>query len=134
MKKLISLTIFLLRKKFYNRIKNISYEIKKTKKIKRMVVDIYFDDFLIKKYFMKKGFLTSIELVGRTQDGLRVLKKEKVNVANLTLKKAELRDLPKLVNLDLASHLSDKTSRMREIFMKPDGKKGMRRFYAHMFH
>jgi hypothetical protein len=122
-----------IRRKFYNRIKSIYREVKALKKIKRMVINIYTEDLSTKKYFIKKGFLTYIELVGKTQFGLRALRKEKIIGANVSLRKAETRDLPKLINLDYASHLADKTSRMREIFMKADGKKGMKGFYTKMF-
>jgi hypothetical protein len=123
----------IMRKKFYSRIRSISRKVKKIKNIKRMAIDIYTEDFLTKKYFIKKGQLTYIELVGKTQFGLKALKKENIIATNVSLKKAETKDFQKLINLDHASHIADKTSRMREIFMKPGGKKGMKGFYTKVF-
>lgn len=117
---------------FYRLLKKTSLSYKKKEKIKRMVIQVFAEDTVLKRYFLKKGKLTYIELIGNTQFGLGILKKEKRNLSHLKIKKAVPQDFMKLVSLDMASHLADKSSRMHEIFSKPQGQKAMRGFYTHV--
>jgi predicted GNAT family acetyltransferase len=119
------------RKKFFGKIKEISSEFKKKKKIKRIVVEIGAEDLHLKKTLSKKGILTYVELVGNTKKGLMALKDVTSN--NISVKRVDKKDLSKLAALDLESHLSDKTSRMHDIFKRPDGKKIMKGFYNHIY-
>jgi len=120
------------RRKFYREMKLKSLEFKKQNKIKRMVVNISHEDELTRKYFSKKGFVTALELVGKTKFGLRVLKKEVKPNKNFSVKRIRPKDVSTLVKLELASHIADKSSRMHEIVKSPAGPKLMKDFYSRM--
>lgn len=122
-----------MRKKLYARLKKESLKMKKetlkTDKVKRMAIEVSFEDEISKKHFSKKGMLTYIELLGNTKEGLSILKKEKRKDHDIRISLLQKKDINKLIALDLESHLKDKTSRMHKIFKRPDAKKGMRKFY-----
>lgn len=115
------------RQAFYREIKKSALKMKKAEGVKRMSIVLDRDDSISKSYYGQLGNLTFIELVGKTTKSLSLLKG--VSSKTVKISKMQSRDVNKLINLDLASHLADKTSRMRTIFMKPDAKKQMRMFY-----
>lgn len=118
-----------LRKLFYKTIHEASLDLKRAEKVKRMLVQLSFDDLLSKKYFSKKGELTYLELVGNTKKGLKGLSVASNNEPDLQVERLQKKDIKKLAKLDRESHLVDKTSRMRKIFMKPDAEEKHVKFY-----
>lgn len=120
------------RRKFYRALKSKSLEFKKQHKIKRMVVNISHEDLSTRKYFSKKGFVTALELVGKTKFGLQILKKEVKTNKEFSVKRIQPKDVSMLVKLEMASHLADKSSRMHSIVKRPEGPKLMKDFYSRM--
>ena len=57
-----------MRRKFYSKLKKQTSTQAKKDKIKRIVIEIFSDDFASKKHFERKGTLTYIELLGNTQN------------------------------------------------------------------
>ncbi|MEA9357745.1 GNAT family N-acetyltransferase [Bacteriovorax sp. PP10] len=102
---------------------------KKTEKVKRMLIQISFDDPVSKKHFSEAGELTYLELVGETKKGLKALESVSLKGTGLRLEKLQKKDIKKLAKFDRESHLVDKSSRMRKIFMKPDAEKMLIKFY-----
>lgn len=118
-----------IRKQFYKKIIAASLEMKKTEKVKRMFIQVNVDDLISKKYFSINGELTYLELVGKTKKGLKALDSITTNGTKFSVEKLQKKDIKKLVKLDRESHIMDKTSRMRKIFMKPDAEKNLVKFY-----
>ena len=119
----------IIRKQFYKAIHEASLELKRADKVKKMLVQLSFDDLLSKKYFSKNGELTYLELVGNTKKGLKSLSDISHNGSDLQVERLQKKDIKKLAKLDRESHLVDKTSRMRKIFMKPGAEEKLVRFY-----
>lgn len=117
------------RKQFYKKIQNASLEMKKNEKVKRMLIQINFDDLVSKKHFSEDGELTYLELVGQTKKGLKALESVSLKGSGLRLEKLQKKDIKKLAKLDRESHLVDKSSRMRKIFMKPGAEEKIIKFY-----
>ncbi|MBC7429825.1 MAG: GNAT family N-acetyltransferase [Bacteriovorax sp.] len=118
------------RKTFYKAIETSAKSFKQFYKMKRMAIDISFDDEASKKYFLKKGIMTYIELVGMTSTGLKALDKIVQPKSSFKFSRMKAEDVNKLIELDLQSHISDKSSRMRTLFMKKNAKKNMQQFYG----
>ncbi len=119
-----------VRNKFYKEIQKKALEMKTLQKVKRLLVEVSFDDETSKKHFYKHGHLTYVELVGKTTESLNNLKSVDFKKSEFKISKLEKKDINKLIDLDLAAHISDKTSRMRGPFMRPDAKnKMMKPFY-----
>lgn len=119
-----------IRARFYKAIHKKAKEIAQLQKIKRMMIEVSLEDETSKKHFSQTGFLTYIELVGKTSEGLKKLKAVDFKKSEYKISKLEARDVKKLIELDLKSHINDKSSRMRKPFMKPDAKeKMMKPFY-----
>ncbi|MBC7712730.1 MAG: GNAT family N-acetyltransferase [Rhizobacter sp.] len=118
------------RSKFYKAVKLAALDFQKLYKTKRMAIDISFDDAISKKHFSKDGLLTYIELVGNTKFGLKALDKICAEKSAFKFSRMQKKDMNKLMELDLESHILDKTSRMRKIFMKKNARKNMAQFYG----
>lgn len=118
-----------LRRQFYKKVAETSLEMKKTEKVKRMLIQVNVDDLASKKYFSKNGELTYLELVGKTKTGLKALDSVTTAGTKLRVEKLQKKDIKKLAKLDRESHLVDKTSRMRKIFMKPGAEEKLVKFY-----
>lgn len=118
-----------VRRQFYKQIDKAALLMKKEEKVKRMALTFSSEDETSIKHFSKKGELTYIQLVGNTKKGLKALRLVSPAKSGFTFKQLEKRDMKKLIKLDRESHIQDKTSRMRKIFMKPDAEKGMKKFY-----
>jgi hypothetical protein len=115
---------------FLKLVSKVATKAKKDQGLKKMAIAIYHDDLLLKKYFAKKGYLTAIEFVGNTQYGLRVLSKEKnIDTKGVKITRLQKNEIAKLVKLEIASHISEPTSRMRKMFTDPRAKKMMTGFY-----
>lgn len=121
------------RKQFYKKIIEASLEMKKTEKVKRMLIQVNSDDLLSKKYFSRNGELTYRELVGKTKKGLKALDSISTEGTKFCIEKLQKKDIKKLVKLDRESHVMDKTSRMRKVFMKPGAEKKLVKFYNGLF-
>ncbi|MBY0415956.1 MAG: GNAT family N-acetyltransferase [Bdellovibrionales bacterium] len=117
------------RSAFYKEIKRLSLVMKKTEKIKRMAITVDVDDVVSREFFSKLGILTYTELVGDTKKSLKLLEKSISVNKSIKISKLKKEEINPLSKLDQASHIADKTSRMRGIFMKPDALKEMRNFY-----
>ena len=119
----------IIRRKFFKAIQNAAIELQSFHDIKRIAIEISFEDKISQKYYAKKGFLTYIELVGHTENSLKKLADIDLKKTKFKISLLQKKDIPKLIELDLQSHISDKSSRMREIFMRPDARESMKMFY-----
>jgi predicted GNAT family acetyltransferase len=118
-----------VRRQFYKQIDKAAFLMKKEEKVKRMALTFSSEDEVSIKHFSKVGELTYVQLIGNTKKGLKALRLVSPAKSGFTFKQLEKRDMKKLIKLDRESHIQDKTSRMRKIFMKPDAEKGMLKFY-----
>jgi GNAT superfamily N-acetyltransferase len=118
-----------VRREFYGRLKKISKMAAKERSVKRMIISVAADDKISLKHFGKKGMLTYVELYGEVKKSLSILKREKNLPKGITFTRLKKTDIAPLVKLDIDAHLKEPTSRMREIFSKPAGKKLMKDFY-----
>lgn len=121
-----------IRRAFYSKIKEISLQIKKTKKVKNMIIEVSQKDERTKNYFKKIGKITYLQLLGSVNEGIKILSKEDVNIKNVTFKSLSKKDLSVVVELSLESHLNDKTSRMYEVFKTKKGSALISKFYVRM--
>lgn len=121
-----------VRKKFRALIGKLARAARKERGITRMVINVTADDETGRTYFQKKGKLTYVELVGRTEKSLEILGRTKTKVKGLSFSRLRSGDISSVVKLDIESHLNDPSSRMRDIFSKPLGKKLMKNFYRNM--
>lgn len=120
------------KKKVRSLIQKLAKEAKKERGVTRMIVSVAADDEHEQVYFRKKGRLTYVELVGNTDLSLKILGKKKMEVKGLSFSRLTSSDISSAVKLDIESHLHDPSSRMREIFSRPLGKKLMKNFYRNM--
>ncbi|MDD4974641.1 MAG: GNAT family N-acetyltransferase [Bacteriovorax sp.] len=121
------------RRKFYALIKARALQTKKGMGIKKMAIILFNEDLLSKRYFSKKGKLTYIELVGETSYGLKILSKEKTaKTQSIKVDKIKVNDISKLGELERNSHLQDKSSRMRDVFSRPESLKEITVFYKNL--
>lgn len=120
------------RRKFYGLLKELAKQVKKERGIRRMIITVSSEDKHSLKYFKKKGKLTYVELNGDVKQSLSLLKKDKTLPEGIIFSTLRKSDVAPLVKLDIESHLKDSSSRMREIFSKPNGKNIMKSFYRNM--
>ncbi len=123
------------RKKLLSEIGKEARKNKKEKKIKRMLITVSADETHWIESFKKSGKLTYIELVGKTDESivrLKKLLKKETKPKGFSFSRLKASDVPALVKLDIESHLKDPSSRMRDIFLKPIGKKLMKNFYRNL--
>lgn len=117
-----------IRRQFYKAIDDSIAVLKTYVKFKRVCNEIPAADELSREFYSKLGFLTYVELIGNTSQGLLNLNnidlKSKIKISKI--KKSEVKIL---VKLDQEAHIRDKSSRMNKIFSKPSARKHMVQFY-----
>lgn len=122
----------LVKRKVRLLIKKLSKAAVKERDVKRMIVSVAANELADIAFYEKKGKLTYIELVGKTEKSLEILQRNHVHTRGFVFSRLTYADLPALVKLDVDSHLNDPSSRMRDIFSTLLGKKLMKNFYRNM--
>lgn len=120
------------RRQFYLKVNQKFHEIKKATKIKRMFIEIFSEDLHLKKYYLKKGFLSYKLLVGNVNESLVKLNELKSDDHSYQIETAKQKDLNSLIKLDIESNLDDPTSRMHKTYKKMKSTEGVKRFYNYM--
>lgn len=116
-----------VRNSFYKNVLKSAQELKKCDAVKRMSIEVSCEDEQSIKHYSKSGKLTYTLLIGNTKKSLGILEKENLNPL-LKVSLAKKSEITKLINLDLQSHLDDKSSRMHDLY-KTMSKSHFRMFY-----
>jgi predicted GNAT family acetyltransferase len=120
------------RKLLFSSINEEAKNARKKFNIRKMAVCVYHDDVKLKNYFEKKGKLTAVELVGKTQYGLKILAKNQLTTKSIKIMNLKSKDINPLAKLERCSHLNEPTSRMREMFAGPKALKMITSFYKRL--